>query len=133
MCVLLLNHRPKLSSFQRKLALATVGAIILSRGPAFAADFWPPDQADIAKLEAQLKFPDAREYARYYKGIFSAHGELLINGEMIKPKRRDDRAPGIYIVSQLPVVREGSCDVVHLRYAVKIAKLILVACGGPPL
>jgi len=107
-------------------------ALAIMDSPTVAVDGWLPDAENVGKLEAQVKFPDIHKYARYYSGFFFATGKPMIKGEMIKPKREGDLPSGIYIVPSLPVIRDGTCDVVHVIYVVESEKVIFEGCGGPP-
>jgi hypothetical protein len=127
-----LRKRLKPGRVHSRLVLAGVTLACVDR-PAFAIDDWTPNRDDIAKVEAQVTFPNVQQYARYYLGFLNANtGKSWIKGEMIKPKREGDLPPGIYIVPRLPTVREGTCDVVHVTYVVEPAKVIFRGCGGPP-
>jgi hypothetical protein len=97
---------------------------------------WQPDTAEISKLEAgdfpRLGHsPDLSTYARYYAGI-SENGHHLIVGELLTLVG-DSRTAGVHIVAgekDFPVIFDGGCSVMHIRYDVDTSQIISLICNG---
>jgi hypothetical protein len=79
---------------------------------------WTPTGAQITKLEDTLRQqrgrgPEYAEYARHYAGVVEGD-RRIIRGELVKR----DETPGIYVESEaeLPLISDGGCSVIHVRF-----------------
>lgn len=85
----------------------------------------------ISQMEAALRLPEGAEpldnYARYY-AIEGAGGRREVRGVLVK--RKD--AAGVHLVkaNSLPVLFDGGCSVVNVRYSPAEKKFLLVSCNG---
>jgi hypothetical protein len=122
--------------FATTIALITLGAAANADA---AAGPWKPDAQTISQFEASIKLPDGfyngpkpllTEYARYYWGA-DYQGNRVVVGELVRAD--GNTAAGIYLGSDSkisPVIPDGGCTVVHLKYDVVTAKVTMLKCNG---
>ena len=93
---------------------------------ALAADGTP--SALIGSIEPLLRMPagsaSLRSYTRYY--VESRDGdEHYVKGVFIRGK-----PGGAKLVSTLPLILDGGCDVLHLKFDVRKMQVIAFFCAG---
>jgi hypothetical protein len=111
-------------------------AVICAVGASDLASEWMPTLADIASVEATLSMPEGssslKKYIRYYAGtVVKGHRVLLghfergpsatgADGEVRIAKSKED----------LPVVFDGGCSIIFLRYDMTERRPLNFSCNG---
>ena len=107
------------------LTVGLAGIVVMA-----SARSWTPSDADIAKLEADIKLntlppwnarlPPLSGYARYYAGS-TMNDDRVIFGELVTPLGSGYK-PGIHIVGNrraFPTISDGGGAVISLVYSLK--------------
>ena len=91
-----------------------------------------PDSQLINEVEAALKMPRGARpliaYVRYYT-VETRDGRREVRGVfLLEPADK----PGLHDIDDggLPMVQDGGCDVVNVRYAIDEKKILGVWCNG---
>jgi hypothetical protein len=99
-------------------------------GASEASPDWVPDISLVTKIEASLHLPDGAaslsSYTRYYAGtIKNGHRILLGHFEAGSGKVQIVRS-----VRELPVIYDGGCSIVSIRYDVTAERVLDLFCNG---
>jgi hypothetical protein len=115
----------------RLTSRAAAVAILAASGSVHAQN-WSPDPALIQRIEKQLVLPPGSKlleaYTRYYFGTSSGERQIL-GGTFLHESRE---AGGVKIVNQAdaPLIFDGGCTVVHLKYDIQDDKTVSIFCNG---
>ncbi len=101
--------------------------------PAIAA---PPDPGAIERIEATIKLPRGSrplaDYERYY-AVDTASGRRMIFGLYLIDGEDPPGTSKLHLLddaSKLPIVMDGGCGVIQVRWDVASAQIVSVACNG---
>jgi len=96
---------------------------------------WTPNRVQVDRIESRVDYPKkVNEYARYYSGGYFVGYKKEIDAEWIKFGTLGRDPPGVYFrpLAGFPRIPNGTCDSVHIRYAVDSDQVISLECGGLP-
>lgn len=105
--------------------------LILMSGivPAWAQHDWIPSKEDIDTFETKIHLPDwgrstqypnghlptPSEFSRYYTGTIS-NGHRILLGELHDAHGADNSIHIVATTRAFPLIADGGCHVVHVRY-----------------
>jgi hypothetical protein len=113
---------------QYKIATVCLAAGVLLAGLAGCSS---KEAELISQMEASLRLPNGAHaldsYVRYY-AIEGAGERREVRGVLVKRKNQT----GVHLVkaNALPVLFDGGCGVVNVRYSPREKKFLQVACNG---
>lgn len=119
-----------------KSAVAFFSLLFLSSRLAFTEELaWTPNAQSISEIEQILELPskDAKleEYVRHYWGTME-NGVAILNGQFHLPWGDEEKPNTIHINDPdgPPMIFDGGCSVVNLRWNMRLKKLIAIWCNG---
>jgi len=119
--------------------------VALAPASALGAREWRPDAATVARVEAYMNthMPTRegsatltiplrlQDYARYYAGVFDGGGRRMVRGVYIRfEPERYPRGTHIVPENALPMILDGGCGVIEVRFDVAAGRALWAACNG---
>ena len=112
------------------LALARTPAAMTEKG-------WRPEQPMIDALEAAIRMPPGArplaEYRRQYGGTVE-EGRRVISGQFHLPgiggSPKDEPAVAVFDHEPPPMIEDGGCAVVTLKFDVSARRILWIQCNG---